>query len=45
MFTTIEKLQGKVTRSYGAVIQFGEKVFVTDIFLQRWLHSRNLRVR
>ncbi len=32
MFTTIEKLQGKVTRSYGAVIQFGDKVFVTDIF-------------
>lgn len=32
MFTTIEKLQGRVTRSYGAVIKFGDKVFVTDTY-------------
>jgi len=31
MFTTIEKLQSKVSASYGAVIQYGDKVFVTDI--------------
>ena len=31
MFTTIEKLQMQVSRSYGAVITFGDKVFVTDI--------------
>jgi len=30
-FTTIEKLQLKVSASYGAVIQYGDKVFVTDI--------------
>ena len=30
-FTTIEKLQLKVSASYGAVIQYGNKVFVTDI--------------
>ena len=29
-FTTIEKLQLEVSASYGAVIQFGDKVFVTD---------------
>jgi len=32
MFTTIEKLQCKVSASYGAVIQYGDKVFVTDFF-------------
>lgn len=31
MFTTIEKLQMQVSCSYGAVITFGDKVFVTDI--------------
>lgn len=31
MFTTIEKLQSKVSASYGAVIQYGDKVFVADI--------------
>ena len=30
-FTTIEKLQLAVSASYGAVIQYGDKVFVTDI--------------
>lgn len=30
-FTTIEKLQMQVSSSYGAVIQYGDKVFVTDI--------------
>ena len=30
-FTTIEKLQMQVSASYGAVIQYGDKVFVTDI--------------
>ena len=29
-FTTMERLQMKVSASYGAVIQFGDKVFVTD---------------
>ena len=29
-FTTIEKLQLAVSASYGAVIQYGDKVFVTD---------------
>ena len=31
IFTTIEKLQLQVSASYGAVIQYGDKVFVTDI--------------
>lgn len=31
IFTTIEKLQLNVSASYGAVIQYGDKVFVTDI--------------
>ena len=30
-FTTIEKLQLAVSATYGAVIQYGDKVFVTDI--------------
>ena len=30
-FTTIEKLQLEVSASYGAVLQYGDKVFVTDI--------------
>ena len=30
-FTTIEKLQLEVSASYGAVIQYDDKVFVTDI--------------
>lgn len=30
-FTMIEKLQLKVSPSYGAVLQYGDKVFVTDI--------------
>jgi len=29
-FTTIEKLQCQVSGTYGAVIKFGDKVFVTD---------------
>ena len=29
-FTTMERLQMKVSASYGAVIQFGDKGFVTD---------------
>lgn len=29
--TTIENLQTAVSASYGAVIQYGDKVFVTDI--------------
>lgn len=33
-FTTIEKLQLDVSGSYGAVIQYGDKVFVTDIAWQ-----------
>ena len=28
--TTIEKLQLKVSASYGAVIKYGDRVFVTD---------------
>lgn len=31
-FTTIEKLQMRVSASYGAVLKYGDKVFVTDIF-------------
>lgn len=31
MFTTIEKLQRKVSASYGVVLQYGDKVFVADI--------------
>ena len=31
IFTTIEKLQLAVSASYGAVVQYGDKVFVTDI--------------
>ena len=31
-FTTIEKLQMKVSASYGAVLKYGDKVFVTDIY-------------
>ena len=30
-FTNIEKLQLAVSATYGAVIQYGDKVFVTDI--------------
>ena len=30
MFTTIEKLQCKVSASNGVVLQFGDKVFVSD---------------
>ncbi len=30
-FTTIEKLQLEVSVGYGAVLQYGDKVFVTDI--------------
>ena len=30
-FTTIEKLQLNVSASYGAVVQYGDKVLVTDI--------------
>ena len=30
-FTTIEMLQLAVSTTYGAVIQYGDKVFVTDI--------------
>ena len=29
-FTTIERLQEKVSATYGAVLQFGDHVFVTD---------------
>lgn len=29
-FTTMEHLQMQVSASYGAVIKFGDKVFVTD---------------
>ena len=29
-FTTMERLQMKVSASYGAVLKFGDKVFVTD---------------
>lgn len=29
-FTTIEKLQMRISASYGAVIQYGNHVFVTD---------------
>ena len=29
-FTTMERLQMKVSASYGAVIQFGDKVFISD---------------
>ena len=29
-FTTIEKLQTKVSATYGAVLQYGDKVLVTD---------------
>ena len=29
-FTTMEHLQMKVSASYGAVLKFGDKVFVTD---------------
>ena len=29
-FTTIEKLQMQVSATYGAVIKFGDRVFVTD---------------
>lgn len=31
IFTTIEKLQLNVSASYGAVVQYGDKVLVTDI--------------
>ena len=31
-FTTMERLQMKVSASYGAVIQFGDKVFVRQRF-------------
>ena len=31
IFTPIEKLQLAVSASYGAVIQYGDKVFVTHI--------------
>ena len=30
-FTTIEKLHMKVSATYGAVLQYGDKVLVTDI--------------
>ena len=30
-FTTIEKLQMKVSAGYGAVLKYGDKVLVTDI--------------
>ena len=30
-FTTIEKLQMRVSATYGAVLQYGDKVLVTDI--------------
>ena len=30
-FTTIERLQMKVSGTYGAVLKYGDKVFVTDI--------------
>ena len=29
-FTTMEKLQMQVSATYGAVIKFGDRVFVTD---------------
>ena len=29
-FTTMERLQMKVSAGYGAVLKFGDKVFVTD---------------
>ena len=29
-FTTMEQLQMKVSASYGAVLKFGDRVFVTD---------------
>ena len=29
-FTTMEKLQSSISASYGAVLKFGDKVFVTD---------------
>lgn len=29
-FTTIEKLQMKISASYGTVLKYGEQVFVTD---------------
>ena len=31
IFTTMERLTMKVSPSYGAVLKFGDKVFVTDI--------------
>ena len=31
IFTTIEKLQLNISASYGAVVQYGDKVLVTDI--------------
>ena len=31
-FTTIEKLQMRVSASYGAVLKYGDMVFVTDTF-------------
>ena len=33
-FTTMERLQMRVSASYGAVLKFGEKVFVTDCHRQ-----------
>ena len=30
-FTTMEKLQLKVSAGYGAVLRYGDKVFVTDL--------------
>ena len=31
-FTTMEHLKDKVSATYGAVLRYGDKVFVTDIF-------------
>ena len=31
IFTTMERLTMKVSPSYGAVLKFGDRVFVTDI--------------
>ena len=33
-FTTIEKLQMRVSATYGAVIKYGDNVFVTDCYWQ-----------
>ena len=34
-FTTMERLQMKVSASYGAVLKFGDKVFVCLLYTSR----------